>query len=138
MRKFFDRSLWIFLLIGIGNTALAFVIMQGLNRLWGEGYWAPSAIAYTLTSVLSYVLNRRFSFQNDAPVVSTAWRFVLVIGVCYLIAHVIAPPVTGWALRQLPATSASADQIAMAVAQVLFTGLNYLGQRFFAFQKLPE
>ncbi|MEA4897073.1 GtrA family protein [Bacillota bacterium Meth-B3] len=138
MRKLFDRSLWIFILIGIGNTALSFVIMQGLNRLWGEGYWAPSAIAYVLTSLLSYVLNKRFSFQNADSVASTAWRFALVIGACYLIAHLIARPATNWALRQLPATSASADQIAMAVAQVLFTGLNYLGQRFFAFKKRPE
>ena len=136
MRKLFDRSLIIFLAIGVLNTALSFLIMQGLSWVWGGGYWAPSAIAFAVTSVLSFFLNKRFSFQNEDSVAQTAWRFALVIGVCYLIAYGIARPATGWILAKLlPTASFDIDRIAMFVGQILFTGMNYFGQRFFAFKE---
>lgn len=134
--RLFDRSLWIFLLIGVGNTLLSFVIMQGMYALGWGGYWLSSAFAFALTSVLSFFLNKRFSFRNRDSVKHTAWRFALVIGVCYLLAYSAAQPATAWLLDRLLSPGAlkvSNDQIALFVGQVLFTGLNYLGQRFFAF-----
>lgn len=138
--KWFDRSLWMFLLIGVGNTALSFVIMQAMYALGWGGYWLSSAFAFAVTSVLSFILNKKYSFQNHDSVAHTAWRFALVIGVCYVLAYSAARPATAWLLnRLLPegGLPVSNDQIAMLVGQVLFTGFNYLGQRFFAF-KGPE
>ena len=136
MRKLFDRSLIPFILIGILNTALSFLIMQGLNRLWGGGYWAPSAIAFVVTSVISFFLNKRFSFQNKDSIAKTAWRFALNIAVCYVVAYGIARPATQWLLSALFLGAAfDINRIAMLLGQVLFTGLNYFGQRFFAFKQ---
>ena len=102
----------------------------------GGYYWLSSAFAFAPTSVLSLYLNKRFSFRTRASVKHTAWRFALVIGVCYLLAYSAAQPATAWLLDRLlspHALKVSNDQIALFVGQVLFTGLNYLGQRFFAF-----
>lgn len=99
--RLFDRSLWIFLLIGVGNTLLSFVIMQGMYALGWGGYWLSSAFAFALTSVLSFFLNKRFSFRNRDSVKHTAWRFALVIGVCYLLAYSAAQPATAWLLDRV-------------------------------------
>ena len=56
----------------------------------------------------------------------------IIIAVCYLIAYGIAKPLC---LRLLSGAAVSTrDNAAMLVGMVLFTGLNYLGQRFFAFR----
>ncbi len=144
MRKIFPRSLWFFILIGMLNTVLSQVLMQYLNRVWGGGFWGSSAFVYVVTSVLSYFLNRRFSFKNTDRVAHTAWRFALVIGVCYLLGHLLAGPATALGLwiapgflpflnRLFPHLGWNQEQLSLLVAQVIFNVFNYIGQRFFAF-----
>lgn len=135
--RIFDRSLILFLVIGVGNTLISFVIMQAMYALGWGGYWLSSAFAFAVTSVLSFIFNKKYSFRNRDSIKNTAWRFALVIAVCYLLAYSAARPATIWLLNKLAPGDilpVSNDQIAMLVGQVLFTGLNYLGQRFFAFK----
>ena len=142
LKKLLDRSLLIFLLIGAGNTLLTALIMTLLfppvEAHFGSGvaYWAVSAFAFALTSIVSFLLNMRLSFQYKGRVWAAAARFALVIAVCYLIAYSVAQPVTAWLLsRFLAAESSLIAKIALYTGQVIFTGLNYFGQRFFAFRK---
>jgi len=101
-----------------------------------KAYWSVSAFAFALTSVISFLLNMRLSFQYKGRAWAAAARFALVIAVCYLIAYSAAQPVTAWLLnRFLPADPAWIAKIALYTGQVIFTGLNYFGQRFFAFRK---
>lgn len=142
LKKLLDRSLVIFLLIGAGNTLLTALIMtllfQPVEGRFGSvfAYWAVSAFAFALTSILSFLLNMRLSFQYRGRVWAAAARFALVIAVCYLIAYSVAQPVTAWILaRFLPADPSLTAKIALYTGQIIFTLLNYVGQRFFAFRK---
>lgn len=132
---FWDKSLLFFLLIGVGNTLITLV---GSQLLYGAlGYWGSSALMFTVTSVASFVLNRRFSFESKAPLVQSAVRFAVVIAVCYLISFGLSDLLVPSLLARL-APSLSADwsgRIAMLCAQVVFTGCNYLGQRLWAFRE---
>jgi hypothetical protein len=51
--------------------------------------------------------------------------------VCYLLAHGIAVPLMDWLLRGADETLRG--NVTLLTGMCLFTGLNYLGQRFFAF-----
>lgn len=132
---FCDKSLLFFLLIGLGNTVIT---MVGCQLLYGAlGYWGSTALMFALTSVISFVLNRRYSFESKAPLVQSAVRFAVVIAVCYLVSFGVSDVLVPWALSvlSLGALQVWAERIAMLVAQVLFTGCNYLGQRLWAFKK---
>jgi hypothetical protein len=60
-------------------------------------------------------------------------RFAVNIAVCYLLAYGIAKPIC---LRLLANANVTLrDNVSLFVGMVLFTGLNYLGQRLFAFQE---
>lgn len=130
-----DAKMWKFLLVGLLNTLVGSAIMFGLYNLAGVPYWPASATNYVLTSILSYFLNKYFTFQNT----ETGWRpivrFALNIGVCYLLAYGIAEPLVRWALSG--ATVTVRENVAMLTGMVLFTGFNYLGQRLFAFREKP-
>jgi len=138
MKKLFDKSLLFFLMIGVGNTLLSTAIMYLLYTLAGFGYWGSSAVAFAVTSVLSFLLNKRLSFQYEGNVWLAALRFSMVIAACYLIAYSLAQPATLWLLTNVAGASLPPETIekaALLTGQVLFTGLNYFGQRFFAFRK---
>ncbi|CAM5192944.1 hypothetical protein UACE39S_04893 [Ureibacillus acetophenoni] len=63
----------------------------------------------------------------------SAIRFAINIAICYLLAYGIAKPLTMSLLAET--TEKVQDNVAMFVGMVLFTLLNYVGQRFFAFKE---
>lgn len=131
--QFFDAKLIKFVLVGVVNTLVGMAIMFGLYNLAGCSYWVSSAANYILTSILSYILNKTFTFGNKDNVGSTAVRFALNIAVCYLLAYGIAKPAVNWMLSD--ASVSLRDNCSMFAGMVLFTGFNYIGQRFFAFRE---
>lgn len=128
-----DKKLAKFLLVGVINTLVGTAIMFGLYNLAHASYWVSSAANYILTSILSFFLNKYFTFGSKEKSVSEVVRFALNIAVCYLLAYGIAKP-----LCQSLLAGASAqirDNVSMFAGMCLFTGFNYLGQRFFAFRE---
>ena len=128
----FDAKLLRFLIVGVINTLVGTAIMFGLYNLAHCSYWVSSAANYILTSILSFFLNKYFTFQNKEQSLSQVLRFVINIAVCYGLAYGIAKPLCRALLAN--ASVSVRDNVSMLVGMVLFTGLNYLGQRFFAFR----
>lgn len=82
--------------------------------------------------IVSFFLNKYFTFQNKEKSLQQVIKFVLTVSACYLIAYGAAKPLV---LHILAGQSrVIQENIAMLVGMVLYTGLNYLGQRFFAFK----
>ena len=132
-RKLFDWSVFRFALVGAVNTLVGMAIMFGLYNLAHCSYWFSSAANYVLTSILSFFLNKYFTFQNKTDTPRQALRFALNIAVCYLIAYGAAKPLT---LRLLADASVTVrDNVAMLVGMVFFSVLNYLGQRVLVFKR---
>ena len=131
MKKIFDPSMWKFLLVGVANTLLSMVLMFLLE---GLGYWPSTAIAYVAGAVLSFFLNRSFTFKSNAAFWPSVLRFVINVAVCYLIAYSIAQPVVTWALSSTAISAVWQERIAKVCGMGLYTVLNYFGQRFFAFR----
>ena len=128
-----DASVPKFLLVGVLNTLFGTAIMFVLYNVFHVSYWWSSAANYFFGSILSYVLNKRFTFKHKGHVVSSALRFTLSIVICYVIAYSIAKPLMMWMLSGYG--KAVQENVAMVVGTVLFTILNYFGQRFFAFDE---
>ena len=132
MAKFFDKKLLKFILVGVVNTLFSAAIMFLLYNLADFGYWGSSAVSYVLGSILSFFLNKYFTFQNKERPWRQVVRFTVNIAACYLVAYGVAKP----AVRMLLSGQSVSIQenAAMLVGMCLFTGLNYFGQRFFAFR----
>ena len=129
LRGLLDEKLLKFILVGIINTAVGTAIMFGLYNLAGCSYWVSSAANYILTSILSFFLNKFFTFRNRQRSPAQILRFAGNILLCYLIAYGAAKPAVLWALSG--AGRRLQENVAMLVGMCLFTGLNYLGQRLF-------
>ena len=129
----FDAKMWKFLLVGVLNTLVGNGLMFLLYNLAHIGYWPSTAVSYALASVMSYFLNRYFTFKYQGQGYGVVFRFVLNIIVCYALAYGIAQPLISWLMSSASVTLR--DNVAMLAGMCLFVGFNYLGQRFFAFRE---
>ena len=130
--KIFDQTLVKFLLVGAGNTLLSMVLMFLLEDL---GYWLSTAIAYLAGALLSFFLNRYFTFKSCEGFWRSAVKFALNVALCYLIAYSLAQPIAGWALDMTPLSSVWVERITKLFGMAIYTVINYIGQKFFAFAK---
>ena len=121
-----------FCLVGVANTLIGSAVMFGLYNLAHCSYWFSSAMNYVVGSVVSYFLNKYFTFRSAERGWREILRFALNIAVCYVVAYSAAQPFVAWLLKGASVTLR--DNVAMLAGMVIFTGLNYLGQRFFAFR----
>ena len=132
----FDVKMWKFLLVGVLNTLVGDGLSFLLINVTDMGMWWATALPTALASVMSYFLNKHFTFKNTETGWKPVLRFALNIAVCYLLAYGIAIPVIQWALSAADPTLR--DNVAKLIGMCLFVGFNYLGQRLFAFREKKD
>lgn len=139
IKELFDRlynsTLIRFGLVGVANTLFGAAIMFVLYNVFGVSYWISSACNYIFGSILSYFLNKYFTFRDKAKGWRQVLRFAVGIALCYLLAYGLAQPLVGAVLGGLALGDTLRDNIAMLAGMVLFVCFNYLTQRFFTFRK---
>lgn len=130
---FLDKTFFKFIIVGIINTIVGAGIMFALYNLFHCSYWLSSIMNYVVGSVVSYFLNKYYTFGSKQTSVKEIIYFILNIAVCFLIAYGLAKPVALYILSDY--SKAVQENVAMFIGMVIFTGLNYLSQRFIVFKK---
>ena len=125
--KLIDKTTIKFILVGIVNTLVGTGVMFLMYNLLHASYWISSASNYIIGSIVSYVLNKYFTFQNNEK------SFAMNISICYLAAYGVAKPLVRMVLSG--ASKSIQENLAMLVGMGLFVVLNYFGQRFIVFKK---
>ena len=125
-------SLVRFIIVGIINTLVGAGVMFFMYNIAGAGYWVSSALNYIVGSIVSYFLNKYFTFRQKQKSLRIVLSFIANICACYLIAYGVARPVVEMMLIGSP--TAVTDNISMLLGMAVFVGLNYLAQRFVVFR----
>ena len=128
---FTDRTFLKFVMVGVVNTVVGTTIMFVFYNVFHLSYWISSASNYFFGSIVSYFLNKHFTFKYQEKGWASLLRFTVNILICYLLAYGIAKPVISSLLSGYEKNIQ--ENIAMILGMGLFVVLNYLGQRFFAF-----
>lgn len=133
LKRWIDGTLLRFLLVGVINTLVGCGTMFLLYNLAHWSYWASSAANYIVGGIVSFFLNKYFTFRRKEWSWGQVVRFAGNVAVCWLLAYGMAKPLV---LHLLAGQSLWVQEnAAMLVGMCLYTALNYLGQRFFAFRK---
>ncbi|MDR2499539.1 MAG: GtrA family protein [Treponema sp.] len=128
----FDRVFLKFILVGLINTLAGSALMFLLYNIAGLGYWVSSAANYAAGSVLSFFLNKYFTFNTRQWPAFMVIAFAVNIAAAYFAAYGIAKPAVNMLLRQAPQNIR--ENTALVTGMCLFTGINYMGQRFVVFK----
>lgn len=120
-------------MVGVINTLVGTGLMFILYNIFSVNYWISSASNYIVGSIVSYFLNKYFTFQNKEKSWKQILSFIVNITVCYLIAYGVAKPVVSWIFSGF--NEKIQGNLSMLAGMCLFVVLNYLGQRLFVFRK---
>lgn len=131
LSSFFDATFLKFMLVGVVNTLVGTAVMFFCFNVLAWSYWVSSALNYMVGSIVSYLLNKRYTFQQKGNDWHTVWKFIVNVSVCYVLAYGLAKPFVAWLLSGV--TTNIQGNAALFVGMVLFVGFNYIGQRFWAF-----
>lgn len=103
-------------LVGVANTIATFVVFN-IARTLGLGVTGSLAIAFTLATLMSYVLNRRWAFQlNDSGENFTeTWKFFAI--------NVVAWAITEGMMRVAQAWLGPLSRIGENVALLVISGI---------------
>lgn len=138
--KPFDSTFFRFLFVGVINTLVGTAVMFGLYNAaglhqWGNiGYWLSTIANYTVGSVVSFFLNKHFTFRNREKGMAVVKRFIMNIVVCMILAYGLAKRAVISLLAGTALSSQLQGNLSMLFGMVLFVLLNYAGQRYFAFR----
>ena len=83
IKKLFDKTFLKFILVGVANTVFGTAIMFIMYNVFGVNYWISSASNYVCGSILSYFLNKYFTFKNQDKGIGVIIKFIINISLCY-------------------------------------------------------
>ena len=118
-QQLLDVTFWKFVLVGIANTLVGTTVMFVAYNALHLSYWISSASNYVIGSIVSYFLNKYFTFQNKEKSVKQVVIFIFNI--------------TIWVLSNQ--SKPVQDNLSMLAGMGAFVVFNYLGQRIFVFKK---
>ena len=136
LSSFFDATFLRFILVGVVNTLVGTAIMFFCFNVLAWSYWISSALNYIVGSIVSYLLNKRYTFQQKGHDWNTILKFIMNITICYVLAYGLAKPLVIWMLSGV--STNIQGNVALVIGMVLFVGLNYVGQRFWAFSSKKD
>lgn len=136
IKKYVDITTVKFLIVGVINTIVGTGVMFVLYNVFSVSYWVSSASNYVVGSIVSYFLNKYFTFQSKEKSWKQIGKFVLNITICYLLAYGMAKPMVSFVLSDF--SENIQGNVSMLFGMGFFVVLNYLGQRLFVFKKKQE
>ncbi len=131
LKQIFDIKFLKFLLVGLINTVVGAGVMFLLYNVAHCGYWFSSACNYIVGGIVSFFLNKYFTFTNHEKSLKQIILFILNLLVCYVISYLLAKKAV-YALLSSQSEKIR-DNISMLIGMGLYTILNYFGQRLLVF-----
>ena len=127
-----DSSFIRFLVVGVINTLIGTSIMFIAYNVFEYSYWVSSFLNYFIGSIVSFFLNKFYTFRKTEKSLREVILFVINIGICYFIAYFVAHKAIAFMLSAQ--SDVMIDNVAMIVGMFLFVVLNYIGQRLIVFK----
>ncbi|EIJ79832.1 GtrA-like protein [Bacillus methanolicus PB1] len=121
-----------FLAVGFVNTLIGLTIMFLLMHAVGLSYWLSTFLGNMAGAIASYFLNRSFTFGSHVAIAKGGFRFAVVICSCYFFSYTISRMLAEGTRDDFPLHE---KDFAVIIGSVIYTGLNYLGQKYFVFKK---
>lgn len=138
-KQIFDNTIIKFIIVGIVNTligwAAMFLTLGILHKLHANNfitYWGPSGMNIVVGSIVSYILNKHFTFQSNTEIKNDIIKFTINIIICYIVAYGIAQPIAKHLFKNTGKLMLKV--ISLISGSILFTIINYFGQRFWVFK----
>lgn len=121
-----------FLFVGVINTLVGLSVTFLFLNLLEQSYWTSTFIGNSIGAICSFLLNRTFTFNSDAAILTGGIRFILVILVCYFLSYTLSSYlIQFFQFRGV----LSNREFAVLLGTIFYTVSNYIGQKYVVFHK---
>jgi putative flippase GtrA len=125
------RTLFSFLSVGVINTVAGYGLMF-FALAFGASYWYATWAGTTLGLIVSFLLNRKYTFRHSGQPWKVFLRFAAASYVCYIAAFGLSKGIShGWTW---PNGALTPEQVAAIIGGVLYTMCHYIALRWFVFR----
>lgn len=116
-----------FLLVGVANTLVGLSAIYLIKWLGAVGDMFANAFGYAIGLMVSFTLNRNWTFRHSGAVLPAAIRFLMVFAIAYLAnLGVVLGLIHQFGIN---------GYLAQPLGVPPYTAIFYLGSRHFAFRK---
>lgn len=136
LKSIVDITTLKFIAVGIINTIVGFSVQMVLYNFFNASYWVSNISNVVVGSIVSYFLNKYFTFKAYKKSFKEVIVFAINIAVCHFLAYSVAKPLVNWVLAT--ANESLRTNLAFVAGAGMFVVLNYLGQRFIVFKNKKE
>ncbi|MDZ5473863.1 GtrA family protein [Bacillus sp. 31A1R] len=124
-----------FLLVGILNTFIGLLTMFFLLNLLNQGYWISTFLGNAVGAMVSFLLNRTFTFNSKVSFIKGGSSFIIVILITYFFAYGLSSMISKAFYNMVDITNfISEKELAVIIGVGLYTIINYFGQKYFVFR----
>lgn len=113
-------------IVGISNTVITAVVIWIMMKIFGFSDVASNIVGYVAGVLNSFVWNKQWTFQSSAGWTSSAIRFGVVFGVCYLMQLGL--------LIYLNAHLTIDSYYNQLLAMAFYTVINFVMNKFYTFK----
>jgi putative flippase GtrA len=125
-------------MVGMVNTMIGLLMMFSFIHLFNLSYWTSTFIGNSAGAVVSYFLNRSYTFNSNVSFQRGLPRFLIMILFCYFSAYFCSEQLAEWMGQQIVMDNVTEQNISVLVGSCLYTLSNYIGQKYFVFRKVKE
>ncbi len=116
-----------FILIGIFNTFLGLTIIFAAKGIAGLNDFEANLLGYSFGLLISFFLNRKWTFRHNGRILPTATRFVMAFLLSYIVNLM-----TVYGLRDGAGLN---SYLAQATGIIPYTVIFYLSSRYYVFRE---
>ena len=133
------RELFLFCVVGVINTLLDFIVLNGL--LLATGNKSPAvfalikSISFTIAAVNSYFLNKHFTFSYKENSIGTFSKFLSISIISFFINVGIASLIYALLIQIYPLHYILLGNVSAVIGTLVSLGVNFLGYKFIVFKK---
>jgi putative flippase GtrA len=124
-----------FVAIGIINTIVGLSSIYFFFNIVGLNYWFSTLIGNGVGMMLSYFLNRKFTFKYKENSGKSFLKFFIVVLSCYYISYWLGLHITDLCSPLFSNYIDLKGNFSILLGSGLYTISNYFGQKFFVFNK---
>jgi putative flippase GtrA len=123
-----------FLLVGVVNTLTGLSMMFMCLNILEWPYWGATFFGNGVGALVSYMLNRSFTFRSKVDLKKGAIRFIIVVLLCYWLSFSTSELIVIWIFQQFETFSLlQPNEFAILIGSGFYTVSNYFGQKYFVF-----
>lgn len=148
--RVFDKTMLLYVMLGIVNYGVCNAIMLFVHHVLHVHRTPSLILEFFLQTCISFLLNRYVTFRGLR--ISRWWplKFVVSVGMSYLIAKVLLLQVFEWLIVRQPLSSVAVwlhrtvasgsdyakfrDSLVMLATTFIYCVVNYIGQRYYVFR----